>query len=152
MTTNKHAIQTYKSLLLRDVCDDVIDMIADFVGDFKETPSDLANKWLMLPVEQRYKTSDGQLIHSDKVGHYCCLCKDFYEYKTQKGLARHTNSLKHQKNFSKYHCSSKKIAFDVGDILDVSSKKYCKYLIEKATDFHLLVFKEIKKQLYVLEN
>ena len=142
---NKHAIRTYKSLALQGICDDVIDTIVDYVGDFNETPSDLVNQYLILKVEQHYRDADGVLLHINTVGHYCCVCRQFYEMKTEKGIARHTSSQKHKKNSVSHLKKSHKVSVDVNEIIDIVANKYIWNLFTEC-------FEKFRKQLQVVMN
>ena len=78
-----------RELQKKRVPDDLMQLIFEYVGDMDETIDELQNKHVFYRIEN--------LITGKTYAHYCSCCDQTLCYKTNKGLARHCQSIYHQK-------------------------------------------------------
>ena len=99
-------LRVYKSLVVRDIPDDVIDLILEFIGDISETDVELVNKRCTHKVNQRSVAKDRNKswIYG---GHLCTICERYLALKTQRGMQRHFNSQAHQFKLAQHLKNSK---------------------------------------------
>ena len=127
MEPQKQALRVYKSLLLHDIPDDLIDLVIDFTGNISQSPYNLENRSLTPSILKRDKI----------IGHYCRLCDRFYETcRTERGLQRHFGSQKHRWLLYKHmknYAPPVKMRTDKG-IIERSLRRYMKFFITDERD------------------
>ena len=89
--TIEKVLRIHKSLLLNEVSDDIVPIIFDYLGDVKESPVDLVNRFSCKLICS--KTADNKLVVR---GHYCTVCDKYLRLRTKKALARHIRSDGHK--------------------------------------------------------
>ena len=115
--TYKHILRTYNSLVLLDIPHDLASIILDFIGDFSETESDLANKACVLKIT--HPTKKKCWFYR---GFMCLTCEHFFCGTTKLAINRHFNSKMHKQSLNKYVESNDKLPSDHQTILTMWQK------------------------------
>ena len=89
-------LRAYKSLVLHDIPDDVIDLIFEYTGDISQSPEQLANQICMYKVN--CPVSSAWFLD----GFICTICCKFICIKTERGVHRHCRSKNHKNKISRY--------------------------------------------------
>ena len=128
----KQYITAYKEFLKKDLYDNVINIIYEYIGNIEEKDFELENKYILLSIFPMYKI----FIRQNNFV-YCKSCKNIY-HDFKNIYIKHINSKNHSKTIIQY--LNNKIKIDTkNDIINKIKKKSGKILGENIIQIILTI-------------
>ena len=93
----RHIFAINKALLKRNIPEDLIPTILEFVGDPTETREDLCNKFAFYEIVIDFKRCENCLF-----GYYCNVCEKVYLLESPCEFRKHINASFHKKKLIDY--------------------------------------------------